>query len=443
MFTLGPHEILVGLGSNSKDALEKLREARLELRLCPHFRLKKCSPIYTSQALLPEGAPQEWDLPYLNAALLIELVDLPHHSLEDAQQIIQIFKDIEKKLGRGPSPRWSPRPIDLDLLDWNGPPLQGPEIFVPHKEILKRPFVLLPAEDCAPLKESSAQAKAWRYSWPKDVPFETKRAKASWPKLMTVINLTPDSFSDGGSYSEASSLEKSVRSALVQGATIIDVGAESTRPGGEIITPEEEWKRLHPHLSLLAELQKESAFKLSLDSRHPWVIKKVMEKIKLDWLNDVEGFVSTEMLELAKETSGPLVFMHSLSIPPSPEIVLPVEEDPVEELLFWGREKIELFENLGIDKRRLIFDPGLGFGKTLEQNYALIKGAKRFNELPVSTLIGHSRKRFLDPHGLIEASARDLETALFSGQLALSGIDVLRIHHTEFNQRALLLGNEL
>lgn len=446
MFNLGPHEILIGLGSNSPDAISKIRKARQLLRSQSGFRLIKSSPIYRSEALLPDGAPESWNIPYLNAALLFELTNLKLETIETAREILAVLKNIEKELGRVPTERWAPRPIDLDILDWGGPPLsnaEAPSIFIPHKELQNRPFALLPAEDCAKLMIKNPEAMKWRYAWENDVPFKTKRSAETWPELMAIINLTPDSFSDGNSYLEKSAFEKTIKSAVDRGASIIDIGAESTRPGGKIIDSQEEFERLQPFLPLLQTLKKELSFKLSLDSRKVTTIQQVLEHLQLDFLNDVEGFADPQMIKLAQELKCPLVFMHSLSIPPTPEKTLRVDQDPVEQLITWGREKILSFESHGISRDRLIFDPGIGFGKTLRQNYELITKASHFQKLSLPCLIGHSRKRFLDPHSQIAASERDLETAILSSLLALSEIDYLRIHSTDINLRALQLGSQI
>lgn len=443
MFKLGHHEILVGLGSNSPDALTKLRAAKKILKTHKHFRLKKCSSIYESEALLPEGAPPEWNIPYLNAALLLEVRGLERNNHEDALRLVKFFKEIEKKLGRTEGPRWSPRPIDLDLLAWDGPSLQGPEIFVPHKEMMKRAFVILPALDCVTPHIIPEDVQKLINAWSHDVPFKTQRAKAFWPELMAIINVTPDSFSDGGTKLSQENLRRSIEEATSLGASLIDIGAESTRPGSLVITPDEEWERLKIHLPLLKELKKDLKFKLSLDSRHAKTIKKFSEQLELDLLNDVEGFINEEMLLLAQETQIPLVFMHSLSIPLDPKKTLPINEDTIENLLLWGKKKIEQFDKWEIKKERLIFDPGLGFGKTLNQNYQLTQNCTRFNELGLEVLIGHSRKSYLDPHNQVEASTRDLETALISFLIGKSGADYLRLHDLKTNSRALLLANQI
>jgi len=443
MFNLGPHDILVGLGSNSSDALSKLKMARQRLRQIPHFYLKKTSPIYRSDALLPEGAPSHWNIPYLNAALLIEVKNKKLDSFERAQELLTLFKKIENDLGRRPSERWAPRPIDLDLLDWGGPSINDKTLFIPHKEILKRPFVLLPAQDCASLKEFFPQANTWRFSHAKDVPFNTKKSNVVWPELMSIINLTPDSFSDGNSYPHGKILEEKIRLAINEGASIIDIGAESTRPGGVIISADDEFERLKPHLPLLTSLKKELSFKLSLDSRNPETAQKVMATVELDFLNDVQGFEHPSMMALARNSNCKLIFMHSLSIPPTPDLILSPNEDPTEQILRWGQNKIQMFEREGILKERLIIDPGIGFGKSTAQNYALLNSLFEFQKLPLSCLVGHSRKRFLDPHNNTPALERDLETAICSSKISLSGVDYLRVHSTSINLRALQLGNEL
>lgn len=427
MFTLGPSEILVGLGSSSRDALERLRAARSALRGAPDFELVRSSAIYASDALLPEGAPAEWNLPYLNAVCLLRL-RRPTHPMTPPQ-IVEALKALETQLGRTPAPRWAPRVIDLDLLDIGAEPFAGPTCVVPHPGLSERPFALLPAQDCANLADRSLEARAntWRYAAETDVPFRTRRAGLSWTELVAILNLTPDSFSDGDPEMSASRLERRLALLRELGCRIIDIGAESTRPGATPLSAIEERRRLQ----VLREVSLEG-FTLSLDSYHPETVEWALEFLPVQWINDVAGFESPRMRELARASNAACVVMHSLTVPPVPDRHLPVDEDPVEHLLQWadGRKRA-----LGLPMERLILDPGIGFGKTLHQNHALLRRASELHASGTAWLFGHSRKRFLG--GPPEATGRDLETALATSDLAQAGVDYVRIHDPETQMRAL------
>ena len=143
MFNLAPDEFVIGLGSNSDNAISKFRLAKQCLQ--SQFHLLACSPIYSSDALLPDNAPENWNRPFLNAALRLRNEDNQAFSTTaQAHSLLLRLKQIEQALGRLPGPRWSPRVIDLDILAWGGPQIQSEELTIPHRELLERPFALLP-----------------------------------------------------------------------------------------------------------------------------------------------------------------------------------------------------------------------------------------------------------------------------------------------------------
>ncbi len=433
MFTLGPREFLVGLGSNAPDSVSWLRRARLALAAQePSWKLLDSSALYESDALLPEGAPPSWNQPFLNAACLLR-ADEPL----EADALVSRLKAIEHKLGREPAPRWSPRTIDLDLLDWGLPPSRTSAAQVPHAGLLERPFALLPALDCA---AAPGALHPWRYADPDQVPFRTRSAAVAWSELVAILNLTPDSFSGGQLDASNAEIEAQVRSHWAGGATVLDVGAESTRPQGTPIEPAEEWRRLAPVLPLLARLRAELGFKLSLDTRNAETAKRALAEVPIDWLNDVEGFSNPAMLEVAARSQCEIVFMHSMGVPPSRERTLPRDLDPIQVLRDWANARIRTFLDAGIAAERLIFDPGIGFGKTPTQNLEILRRASDLALPGVRLLIGHSRKRFLDPDNSIPSVKRDLETGVATAPLARSRVDYVRVHTPALAARALRLG---
>lgn len=437
MFTLGPHEAIIGLGSNSSNALEMLRRARSEIRRHKDFNLRVSSPIYESDALLPSEAPLDWNSPYLNAACLVEIA-----GTQSADEILEVLKKIEVSLGRIPAPRWAPRPIDLDLLCWGGSNVRTDSVTIPHASLMERPFALLPALDCLRFKDPISH-HPWRYSRPELIPLRTRPAFATWPELVGVINLTPDSFSDGGSIRKSSDLEIQVKRLLEEGATLIDIGAESTRPGAARISWQEEVRRLNVFIDGLAELKREFYFKISLDSRNPETVAWCLGKIPLDWINVVDGLIYPQIAEIAARSACDLIVMHSIETPPRPDSVMNPNQDAVTEILKWGNQRIDALTRKGISREKIIFDPGIGFGKTAAQNFQIISRFSELNLLKVRLLIGHSRKRFLDTTGTLNAQNRDLESAIVAAQIANSGVDYLRVHAPGVHSRALQLGARL
>ena len=206
MFTLGPREFIVGLGSSDDLGVAMLRRARSVLRAHPSLRLVATSPLYESDALLPPDGPRHWARTYFNAACLMEWVSARPF---DAGDIVAAFKDIERTLGRVAAERWAPRPIDLDLLAWGGPAVNTEAVTVPHRGLYERPFALLPAQDCAGPTRCNPH-HPWRYAPTDLVPLRTRLSQQTFAELVAVLNVTPDSFSDGSPALNAHVIERRV-----------------------------------------------------------------------------------------------------------------------------------------------------------------------------------------------------------------------------------------
>lgn len=251
----------------------------------------------------------------------------------------------------------------------------------------------------------------------------------SYPLLMGIVNCTPDSFSADGSLSTEETLAY-VDVQLAAGADIIDLGAESTRPGAAIIGEAEEWQRLEPVLQALSTHPKRDQFLLSLDSYRPASVAKALA-MGIDMVNDVSGFRSDAMLQVLSKWDGDIVVMHALTVPADPEIVWDAAVDSVAEILRWKKAILQRAATVDIDPTRLIFDPGVGFGKTPAQSLALLA---RVDELVASGgrwLVGHSRKSFLKTVLGADADidARDDATLVLSAALAQTGVHMLRVHN--------------
>ncbi|MEJ7759356.1 MAG: dihydropteroate synthase [Gemmatimonadaceae bacterium] len=444
------------MGSSERHAVGWLRRAVSLLKLQGGLRIRAVSAIYESDAMLPEGAPESWKVPYLNLALACET----RQNLSPLEVLAQL-KHLERVLGRQQRTRWAPREIDIDILAWDGVELDTNDLALPHRGLLERPFALLPLAEVHPdwaasRPDAATLIRRWRLAPLSEVPFRTRRTLHRLTELMAVLNLTPDSFSDGGRFeggggngeiSEAA-VEKAARAAVELGATVLDLGAESTRPGATPVHPAEEWRRLAPGLRAVSALrdgvtENACAVKISIDSRNPETIARALETGIVDWINDVTGFDSAAMRDVARVATGTsVVLMHSLGVPPDRLVTLRTGEDPVMAILDWGKNKLAELGRAGIDPQRVILDPGIGFGKTPEQNLALLRGAARLHEIGARLLIGHSRKSFMahfESPGLHAPSDRELETALISTRLADQGIEYLRVHDIAFQKRALRL----
>ncbi len=441
--------VLLGLGSNVPDRIGHLRRAVRALGQASddRFRLLGISPIYESDALLPDDAPPEWNIPYLNLAVLGTTRTAP-------LDLLDWLKQIELQLGRGSGPRWSPRRIDLDLLAIEGVDLAVPRLTLPHREAGRRPFVLLPVADIAPDWSFSAEpggrpvtaaelARPWRAD-PGAVPFRTRRVARYLTELVGILNITGDSFSDGGRWIEPSAATSHAEQLVADGASVIDLGAESTRPGAAPVDPDLEWHRLEPVIAGLRQRWSRGAGPLlSIDTRHAVTARRAVEA-GADWINDVSGFDDPAMLDAVRDFDGDLVVMHSLSVPPRPDLVLPTDRDPVDSILRWADARIERLVQAGIPLHRIIIDPGIGFGKTAQQTVQLLSRVGELRQLGVRLLVGHSRKSFLktlfaeregDP--CWDPSDREIETMALGQSLAGWSVDYLRIHGVRDTARTL------
>lgn len=248
-------------------------------------------------------------------------------------------------------------------------------------------------------------------------------------RLVAILNLTPDSFSDGGiDMSEASVLAR-VEQLIEEEADIIDVGAESTRPNAEPLSAEEEWGRLKRVLPQIVSRCRKEEVLVSVDTRHAEVALQALQ-YDVDWINDVNGFRDAAMVEAVKDSNCQLVATHSLSVPVDPAITIDEEDDPIEVVADWCEDRLLRLAKHGIMAERVILDPGIGFGKTAQQSLALLMGAYHALSLfDCEVMIGHSRKSFLSLFTDEPAEKRDALTLAFSSMLKLQGVDYVRVHN--------------
>ncbi len=425
--------IALGIGSNQGNRKKFLLRAIQKLRLQGVLTDFSCSAVFESAALLPAGAPASWDRPFLN------LVVCGKTSLGPLD-LLQAVKKIEKKLGRSNRERWSPREIDIDILQWNNENFEIEGLQIPHAGLMKRPFALLPLLQVKKLNEFpvDVQNEISRVlgDWQIEMPFNTREIswRADFPQLMGIVNVTPDSFSDGGLLTTTEQALAQIRKLLAEGATIVDIGAESTRPGAQKLKAEAELTRVR---ELIPEALKISPdLEISIDTYH-WETARLMRDLGVHWLNDVSGFSDKKMIEVVGEGIQDLVFMHNLGIPADKKVVMSADGDVVMRIRNWAASKIEDLLRQGISRERLIFDPGIGFGKTPLQNLQILSRIQEFSNLGVRILVGHSRKSFLEMVTALPPAERDIETLATSISL-IGKVDYLRVHNVAIHQRAFL-----
>ena len=245
---------------------------------------------------------------------------------------------------------------------------------------------------------------------------------------MGILNVTPDSFSDGGRHDALNAAVTRARAMLDEGADIIDVGGESTRPGAQTMPVEEELRRTVPVIQALREAAADDdpTPLISIDTRKPEVAEACVLAGADIW-NDVSALTYSERsLPLAVDLGCPVILMHAKGTPDTMQD-RPRYDDPVEEVLAFLRTRLDACEAAGVEREHVTIDPGIGFGKRLSDNLALLRATPRFVEL-APTLIGTSRKSFIQK---IDGSTVDkrLPGSLASALHALhGGARVLRVH---------------
>ena len=432
--------LVLGLGSNLNNPLDNLRLAVKLLNNCGHFTSIKISPLYQSDALLPEKAPANWNKAFLNLAISCETALSPSETL-------QAIKKIEQAMGRNVHERWSPRIIDIDILAWDNLVYTANNLIIPHPELVKRPFALWPLVDLIPgwkhpTKNISTTLDQWGSRYKGESLFNTKQIphRIETPALIGILNVTSDSFSDGGNYDNPEKALSQAKKLFDDGAEIIDIGAESTRPGASPKSAAAEWKTLFPVLQTIYDYFYNQNFKpkISIDTYHYTVAEKALSNFTIDWINDVTGFSDAKMCDIATNNSKvKCVVMHNLGIPANKEIVLTEQQDYCEQVLTWAQHRLSKLKAANINHEQLIFDIGIGFGKNANQSLALLKNINKFHQLNLPLLVGHSRKSFFNLLTDKKFSERDLETAVLSAQLARQHVHYLRVHNVEMNVRAL------
>ncbi len=300
----------IALGSNMGNRLANLGRAvaLLEER---YFSRLKLSPVLETPALLPANAPADWDIPYLNMVVR-GTSDLSPEAL------LAGLKDIEKTVGREEThERWGPRLIDLDIVLWDGPSFISPTLTIPHVELLNRPFLihLLALLDPQCRYPGGKTFGEMAHLLP-DIDTCYTQSFVLNPKLVGIVNLTPDSFSDGGQYVDPEKAISHAKQLVAEGATVVELGPQSTRPQAVLVDAETEYARLHPILEGLSDDIKQNDITISLDSFLPETILKVLENYPISWINDVTGNLEDRTLRTIAERGLKIVVMHSLSIPP-------------------------------------------------------------------------------------------------------------------------------
>lgn len=245
--------------------------------------------------------------------------------------------------------------------------------------------------------------------------------------IMGIVNVTPDSFSDGGKWLDGEAAVQHALELEKQGADILDLGAQSTRPGYKEISAEEEWSRLE---SVLPALRQKTDLPVSVDTYFPYVAERAIAN-GADIVNDISGIINPDMARIVKKTGAGWIIMHNGA-------------GASEDVKAFFEKALRECEALGINKNQLCFDMGIGFGKDIEENLDLIANVPHYKPDGFPLLLGTSRKRVIGA-----ASQQPVVQERVYGNIAadtaavFGGVDIIRIHDVKNEKQGILMAQEL
>lgn len=254
----------------------------------------------------------------------------------------------------------------------------------------------------------------------------------SHPHVMGILNVTPDSFSDGGAHNTLIDAVKHANLMINAGATIIDVGGESTRPGATDVSVDEELSRVVPVVEALAQ---RFEVWISVDTSKPEVIREIA-RVGAHLINDIRSLSEPGALEAAAETGLPVCLMHMQGDPKTMQDA-PKYADVFADVSHYFHEQIKRCEKAGITKDKLVLDPGFGFGKNLSHNYALLARLAEFHHFGLPLLVGMSRKSMIGQLLNVGPSERLSGSLACATIAAMQGAHIIRVHDVKETTEAM------
>ena len=246
--------------------------------------------------------------------------------------------------------------------------------------------------------------------------------------VMGILNVTPDSFYD--SFFDEESIQKRINEMIAEGAEIIDIGGESTRPGSKPVSAEEELERVIPAIKFVKSV---SDIPISIDTQKAKVARKAVEAGACV-VNDVGGLRNKDMISTIAELQIPVIIMHMQGTPENMQ-KNPQYSDAIEDIWDWLQERINAAEMAGIKRSNMIVDPGIGFGKNLKHNLEILGGLDKFNEMAGGLLLGASRKSFI---GFLTGDGDRLTGSLAAAMIgATANVDLVRVHDVKETRKAI------
>jgi len=467
------HEVFVGLGSNLGNRPGHIEGGLQALESQCGCRILHTSLLYETPAAYVVDQP-----PFLNAVAKVSTALSP-------LELLRRLKQSEQELGRPADGgvRWGPRNIDLDILLYGSAVIQSEELTIPHPRLAERGFVLGPLCDIAPgvvhptlRRTAEALLHSLEHTDLSPVlPFATVGATLRYAEsslFMGVVNVTPDSFSDGGRYSKTDDAVEHALSLLAQGAHIVDVGGESTRPGATELSVQEELDRVLPVIEALRKRAPDAL--ISIDTYKAAVAKEAVAR-GASMVNDISGgTLDSAMLTTVAELNVPYVISHLVGNPRTMNSHASYAATPVPEGLasplrdggsyrgsgvvaavanFWSTRFSKALE-AGVRRWNIVLDPGLGFAKTAQHNLELLQQLPRLRRVPGTVgylfapaiLIGASRKGFIRKALDVDAANTGRLDAGTSGACVaavVNGANMLRVHSVEAVRDAVAVADQV
>jgi dihydropteroate synthase len=252
------------------------------------------------------------------------------------------------------------------------------------------------------------------------------------PLVMGILNVTPDSFSDGGRFATLDSALFQAEKLIAEGADILDIGGESTRPGAPAVSEQEELERVIP---VIEKIKQSMAVSISLDTSKAVVMEEGL-KAGIDLINDVSALSLPGALKVAASSTVPICLMHMQGSPRTMQ-TNPIYNDVVADVYSFFEDKIAQCESAGIERERLVLDPGFGFGKTLGHNFELLNHLDRFGQLGLPVLAGLSRKSMLGKLLNLETEQRTNASVVAATLAMTKGAQIMRVHDVAETKQAV------
>ncbi|KAF3122433.1 trifunctional dihydropteroate synthetase [Orbilia oligospora] len=426
----------IAFGSNLGDKFVLIRDALAELNR-RNIRVIRTSSLYESKPMYVE----DQDL-FLNGVCQVQTKLAPMELLRELQAIENHFGRV-KLIDKGP------RNIDLDILLYGTQVVNEPDLIIPHASMLEREFVLRPLCDIAadlPHPQTSTTFASHLSSLPGEstvyprvllspsIPSLQPTSETRPTHVMAIINLTPDSFSDGGIHTTPN-VRDTVSKAVKAGVSIVDLGGMSTRPNAAEISEAEEINRVIPAIKAVRSSSDPAVKKvtISIDTFRASVAREAVNA-GADIINDISGGVlDPEMIKTAIELDVPIMLMHMRGTPQTMGSQANYPDGVIETVGRELEERLDAALKAGVKRWKIILDPGLGFAKTTEHNLEILRNFAKLRArkglVGIPWLIGPSRKKFIgEITGVPDASRRQWGTGAAVTASVAGGVDIIRVH---------------